>query len=167
MVFSALVHEPFDPTHSTLSSLRRIESRILLLPPILHSTLQSIRLISTYNDALRGTFSISAKTHQATAEFTRNYISAVEVYMQNATYLLAKIRGTAQLLADTLVLRQQMDAQKIGENTLVLTESAGRDGATVRVITVVMLLYLPATFVAVGLHDPSVSRYHQPHKLRN
>lgn len=71
-------------------------------------------------------------------------------YIRNAVFLLDKIRGTAQLLSDTLNLKHQQTSQNISENTLALTNSAVRDSATIRVITVVTLLYLPATFVAVS-----------------
>jgi hypothetical protein len=42
----------------------------------------------------------------------------------------------------------------IQRDSLVLPTENRRDEATTRVITLVTLIYLPATFVAVSLQDP-------------
>ena len=86
----------------------------------------------------------------ATEEVLQNYSVMAAAYSQNAIYLRDKVRGTAQLLSDTLNLKHQRIAQSISENTLTLTDAAAKDSATIRVITVVSLLYLPATFIAVS-----------------
>lgn len=150
MIISAVIDERLQFSHSTLSELRRIEGRLSLLPPILHSSIQTIHMLQTLNSAFQNGGTISDESHETTQEILQNYTSMANDYIRNAVFLLDKIRGTAQLLSDTLNLKHQQTSQNISENTLALTNSAVRDSATIRVITVVTLLYLPATFVAVS-----------------
>ena len=75
----------------------------------------------------------------------------LQAYSQNTAFLIDKIRKTAQLVSDTLNMKHQQIAQDTNENTLALTNAAVKDSATIRVITVVTILYLPTTFVAVSI----------------
>ena len=109
-------------------------------------------MLKAFNDGLQAEGSIPYYDHYATQEVLQNYATVAAAYCQNAIYLRNKIRGTAQLLSDTLKLKHQKIAQSISENTLALTDAAVKDSATIRVITVVTLLYLPVTFVAVSPH---------------
>lgn len=136
-------------SHSTLSRLRRTETRLLLLPTIFHSLIQSIHILEAYSSALEADGSISDETCRSTLELLANYRTLIEAYSQNTTFLLKKIGKTAQLLSDTLNLKHQQSAQDTSDNTLALTNAAVKDSATIKVITVVTLLYLPTTFVAV------------------
>lgn len=152
IVISAVIDEELKVSHSTLSGLRRIEGRVLLLPPIFQSLLHNIRILEIFNDALQTDDGASNDTHDDTQELLQNYATMVAAYNCNATYLLDKIRGTAQLLADTLNLKHQQTARRVSENTLALNDAAVKDSATIRVITVVTLVYLPANFIAVSAH---------------
>ncbi|KAM0794228.1 hypothetical protein BDR22DRAFT_876514 [Usnea florida] len=149
VVIGADIDEQLHFSHSTLSALRRIEARLLLLPSIFDSLIQDIQMLAAFNDALHGEGGTSDHNRCATQECLQNYITVAAAYSQNATFLRDKIRGTIQLLSDTLNLKHQKIAQTISENTLALNNAAVKDSATVRVVTVVTLLYLPATFVAV------------------
>ena len=106
-------------------------------------------MLAVFNDALHTDGSPSDQDHSATQEFLQNYITVTAAYSRNAIFLRDKLRGTIQLLSDTLNLKHQQISQNISENTLALNNAAVKDSATIRVITVVTLLYLPATFVAV------------------
>ena len=108
-------------------------------------------MLAVFNDALHAEGSGSDKHHSATQEVLQNYRTVAAAYSRNAIFLRDKIRGTIQLLSDTLNLKYQRIAQTISENTLALNNAAVKDSATIRVITVVTLLYLPATFVAVNI----------------
>lgn len=145
-----MINEKLQFSHSTLSELRRIEARLLLLPTIFHSLTQSIRMLEAYNDDVQADGRIADDTCRFTLETLANYRTLIEAYSQNTTFLVEKIRKTAQLLSDTLNLKQQQIAQNTNEITLALTNAAVKDSATIRVITVVTLLYLPTTFVAVS-----------------
>ena len=79
----------------------------------------------------------------------QNYVVLIEAYRQNAKFMIQKIRGTAQLLLDTLNLKHQRVAHSLSEHTLALTDATVNESVTVRVITIVTLIYLPTTFVAV------------------
>lgn len=106
-------------------------------------------MLGAFNDAVQAEGDIFHYEQCATQEILQNYATMAVAYSQNATFLRDKIRGTAQLLSDTLSLKYQKIAQSTSENTLALTGAASQDSATIRVITIVTLLYLPATFVAV------------------
>lgn len=147
-VIGADIDEKLQFSHSTLSALRRIEARLLLLPSIFHSLIQNIDMLRAFNDTFQAEGSISNHDHCATHEVLQNYATMAAAYSQNATFLHDKIHGTAQLLSDTLNLKHQKIAQSVSENTLAFTNAAVKDSATIRVITIVTLLYLPATFVA-------------------
>lgn len=53
-------------------------------------------------------------------------------------------------LTAALDLKSQATAKEINDNILELTKDTVDDSATVRVVTLVTLIYLPASFVAVS-----------------
>ena len=134
-----------------LLQLRRLEARLLLLPPIFQSLMQAIQTLQTMNDAFLADGAISDETHKATQEKLQNYTRATAAYQQNATFILQKIRATAQMLSDTLKMKHQQTAENISKNTLAMNNRVVQDSGTIRVITVVTLLFLPGQFIAVRL----------------
>jgi hypothetical protein len=52
-------------------------------------------------------------------------------------------------VSDGLNLRNQATAAEINHHLLTLTKDTVDDSATVRVVTLVTLIYLPASFIAV------------------
>ena len=109
-------------------------------------------MLGAFNNAFQADGDVSRFEKCATQEVLQNYATMAAAYSQNASFLRDRVRGTAQLLSDTLNLKYQKIGQSVSENTLAFTNAASQDSATVRVITVVTLLYLPATFVAVCLY---------------
>ena len=101
------------------------------------------------NDEFQANSAISDETHKATQESLQNYSRAAAAYQQNATFILQKIRATAQMLSDTLKMKNQQTAENISKNTLALNNRVVLDSGTIRVITVVTLLFLPGQFIAV------------------
>ena len=150
MIIGADIDEELQFSHSTLSALRQIEGRLLLLPPLFRTLIQDIDMLSAFDDGLQRGGSSLDNNHRPTQEMLQNYAAMASAYSQNAMFLRDKIRGTAELLSDTLNLKNQMFAQSMSVNTLELTNAAAADSAAIRTITVVTLLYLPATFVAVS-----------------
>ena len=146
---SAEIDATLQFDHQTLAELRRVEGHLQILSPIFHSTMQIIKVLDTYNKDLEISGGKFSEECLFLSETLNNYLTLYEDYTQNAAFLLERVRTTAQLLADTLGLKHQVTAQQISENTLDLTHSATYDSAKIRVITVVTLTYLPATFVAV------------------
>ena len=139
-----------------LLQLRRLEARLLLLPPIFQSLIQVIQTLQTMNDAFQAEGAVSDETHKTTQEILQNYSRAAVAYLQNATFILQKTRATAQMLSDTLKMKHQQTAQNISENTLALNNRVVQDSATIRVITVVTLLFLPGQFIAVKLLSAAI-----------
>jgi Mg2+ and Co2+ transporter CorA len=58
---------------------------------------------------------------------------------------------TPAQLRDTLELKNQKELAKINNNLLSLQRESVDDNETVKVITVLTLIYLPGSFVAVSL----------------
>ncbi|KAF4313988.1 hypothetical protein GTA08_BOTSDO00104 [Botryosphaeria dothidea] len=79
------------------------------------------------------------------------YEKEVAAYLGNAKYLLARVEKIAALLSDTLNLRDQATSDEQNGYVLQLTRSTVDDSITIKVITVVTLVYLPFTFVATLL----------------
>ena len=140
-----------------LLQLRRLEARLLLLPPIFQSLTQAIQTLQAMNNAFQADGAVSDETHRATQETLQNYDRMAAAYLQNATFILQKIRATAQMLSDTLKMKDQQIAQNISKNTLALNNRVVQDSGTIRVITVVTLLFLPGQFIAVMLLPTTVS----------
>ena len=111
--------------------------------------MQTIESLKTFSDEMRAHESISFQVYRETQEILQNYIVLIQAYNKNAEFVLQKIRGTAQLLLDTLNLKHQRVAHGVSENTLALADTTVNESVTVRVITIVTLIYLPTTFVAV------------------
>ena len=59
-------------------------------------------------------------------------------------------------LADTLILKHQQESAKTNNYLVHLTKDTVDDSATVRVVTFVTLVYLPASFIAVCFSIPVV-----------
>ena len=144
MVISAQIHQKLQFSHATLSQLRRLEHRLLLLPSIFDSMTRTLYKLEAFASTCSAYGNTPLQTDCATKEVLENYKTMFNEYNQNASFVLSKVRGSAQLLLDTLNLKHQLIAQKTSENTLALNDSA-----SIRVITVVTLVYLPATFTAV------------------
>lgn len=158
-VISTIIDEELNLNHSMLLQLRRLEARLLLLPPIFQSLIQAIQTLQTMNNAFQADGAVSDETHKATQETLENYKRTATAYLQNATFILQKIRATAHMLSDTLKMKHQQTAQNISKNTLALNDKVVQDSGTIRVITVVTLLFLPGQFIAVRLLPPTVTNH--------
>lgn len=55
-------------------------------------------------------------------------------------------------LTNLLDIGNQFNSRQISEQILDLTHESVEDNATVKVITVFTLIYLPASFMAVSIH---------------
>jgi len=94
--------------------------------------------------------------------------------MTSAGGLKSRIHGAVSLLRDTLELKNQKELAKINSNLLSLQRENVDDNETVKVITVLTLIYLPGSFVAVSVYivirpspfltDPDIVR-HEPYHL--
>lgn len=92
--------------------------------------------------------SVSNATLPSADLFLRNHRRQSDGYVRTTTYLQNRTRCTAQLLADTLALRDQVIAKEQGATMLQLNKSAV-------FITMLTLIYLPPSLVAVRLLLPN------------
>ncbi|KAE8383107.1 hypothetical protein BDV26DRAFT_304010 [Aspergillus bertholletiae] len=79
------------------------------------------------------------------------YKTSIEGYLKSVEVLEGKVKGISDLLAVALSLKGQTVANQINDKMLQLTTEAFDDNATVRVVTIVTLIYLPASFVSTLL----------------
>ena len=150
-------------TADTLTRVRFIESRLLPLPPIFHSYTETLGNLSYLSTILFTQKNIGPDAKSETAYILQNLIRQTASYARNARFLLVKAASIAQLLSDVLALKNQDIAmQQSGhlfeltttshaqnESICAMTRASAKDSSTVRVITVVTLVYLPTTFVCV------------------
>jgi len=95
--------------------------------------------------------------HYTTPEFTMfedalsSYTSKYRGHVTSTGLLTSRVQGVLKLLSVALTLKTQATSVDINHNMLLLTHDTVDDSATVRVVTLVTLLYLPASFVSVSL----------------
>ena len=150
-------------TADTLTRVRFIESRLLPLPPIFHSYAETLGNLSYFSMILFTQKTIGSDAKSETACILQNLIRQTASYARNARFLLVKTARIAQLLSDVLALKNQHIAVQQScrisdlttashaqnESIWAMTRASVKDSSTVRVITVVTLVYLPTTFVCV------------------
>jgi hypothetical protein len=152
---------PFDiniPINAnTLTRVRFIEGRLLPLLPIFRSYDETFTGLLNLNNSL---FAHQGITHASQTQINRriqNLSRQNAAYARNTQFLLSKIVSMAQLLSDVLALKNQHVAQAQNDHLFnmvktshLMTQLTVRDSATIRVITIATLAFLPSTFVAVS-----------------
>ncbi|KAH8699081.1 hypothetical protein BGW36DRAFT_449225 [Talaromyces proteolyticus] len=151
---SEQIQETLRVNHKTLTSVRFMENRCLPLRAILPAMEKSLQSIRRANDALLEAGILKSPAKEALSQLLDNYSSHLEAYIQNTSFLQSRAARTAELIADTLTFKNSYSAQSQNDYMLKLTMSTVDDSTTVRVITIVTLIYLPATFTAVRLPLP-------------
>ena len=150
-------------TADTLTRVRFIESRLLPLPPIFHSYTETLGNLSYFSTILFTEKNIGSDAKSETACILWNLIRQTASYTHNARFLLARTASIAQQLSGVLALKNQHIAMQQSshlfdltttshaqnESICAMTRASVKDSSTVRVITVVTLVYLPTTFVCV------------------
>lgn len=145
--------------YDQMSSLRYIERRLSPLLPIFAAHYRVLGMLKRLNSHLVGHNEVS---QDAGAEFTTALDSLhakVQSFESNAKYLLARVDSTIQTVdcpqydeippltvfqaSDTISLKSQNTTEAMSHHML-------RDSTAIRVITLVTLVYLPASFVAVS-----------------
>lgn len=96
------------------------------------------------------TIDCATSQHQS-MDWLLNYQRTVEGFADEVLSLMSRCGSTARLLRDRLEFKDRLETQKQSEYILQLTHSTVDDSATVRVITVITLVYLSFSVVAVRL----------------
>lgn len=138
--FSTYIDQPLRLGYDQLSVLISLHNRFLQMPAMLaHGAEVLEELHSSFGEASQEQ-SANNDTIQMLAVF-RNMRRHCLANSRNAVYLQKRIHATAQLLSDTLSFRDQIVAKEQNGTMLQLNKSAV-------FITMLTLLYLPASFVA-------------------
>ncbi|KAH0044112.1 hypothetical protein KCU78_g484, partial [Aureobasidium melanogenum] len=152
-----IVSEELLPDHvnfEQIADLRYVEEKLLPLRPVydhLARVFKSLRELKTSQDVASPDVT-SQNTHFEIA--LRNYEHQLSGFTDDAALLRAKVTSVSQLLSDTLMFKQQNLVAAQNQLVLKLTQSSVKDSAAVRVITILTLLYLPATTIATILDMP-------------
>ncbi|KAB8227117.1 uncharacterized protein BDW43DRAFT_317117 [Aspergillus alliaceus] len=151
------IEDPLRINHQMLTSMRSVESRCLPLQAIFRSFNKTLQTLSKTNQVLREFDNIQHPKWLQMKHLLDNYKSHADAYSQNAAFLQSRAAITSQLVTDTFSFKNSHTSQEQTKYMLDLTLSTVDDSTTVRVITVVTLIYLPSTFMAVSLFLPSPS----------
>ena len=143
------IQEPLRVNHNMWASIRAIESRCLPLQAVFRSFDKTVQTLHKANNALRDCGTLLHLSWHKMDQLLDNYESHADAYLQAASFLQSWATTTAQLIADNLSFNNSYTAQQQSDYMLSLTSSTVDDSSTVRVITVVTLIYLPSTFMAV------------------
>ncbi|KXJ91908.1 hypothetical protein Micbo1qcDRAFT_161950 [Microdochium bolleyi] len=137
--FSTYIDQPLRLGYDQLSVLVSLHNRFLQMPAMLaHGAEILEELQSSFSEASHARN--GNNTTQSLANF-RNLRRHCFANSRNADYLQRRIHATAELLSDTLSFRDQVVAKEQNGTMLQLNKSAV-------FITMLTLLYLPASFVA-------------------
>ncbi|KAI8161845.1 hypothetical protein K4K49_013253 [Colletotrichum sp. SAR 10_70] len=137
--FATFIEEPSTQTSSHLTTLARLENRFLQIPAILSSSEDVLQELSELCK-VRQNDKTQAAASPSSVDF-ENFRRQCGAFSRTASYLHQRAQTTAQLLANTLSFREQLDTRKQNENMLNLNKS-------VVFITTLTLLYLPPSFIA-------------------
>ncbi|KNG82886.1 hypothetical protein ANOM_007533 [Aspergillus nomiae NRRL 13137] len=160
------IQEPLRVNHNMWASIRAIESRCLPLQAVFRSFDKTVQTLHKANNALRDCGTLHHLSWHKMDQLLDNYESHADAYLQAASFLQSWTTTTAQLIADNLSFNNSYTAQQQSDYMLSLTSSTVDDSSTVRVITVVTLIYLPSTFMATLLGMNSFFEMDsQTHKL--
>jgi hypothetical protein len=133
--FATFIEEPLRLSYDHLSTLSNLEIRFLQVPAMITSATEVIEELCALFDTL-------SRPH-IESQVLQNHRRKCLVYSRTATHLKDRIQTIARLLADTLLLRDQVLAREQNKNIFQLNKSAV-------FITTLTLLYLPASFLGVS-----------------
>ncbi|OCK78099.1 hypothetical protein K432DRAFT_406761 [Lepidopterella palustris CBS 459.81] len=148
---STWINEPLRLNHQTLTTVRFLENRFLPLAGIFASFSNVITALRNLNTELEQASVVSKSDGDAMVQLLENYQGQTAAYIENARFLQKRSGGTAQLISDTLAFKNSDVAQVQSGYMLKLTLSTVDDSATVRVVTIVTLIYLPFAFMGTVL----------------
>ncbi|KAL3486778.1 hypothetical protein BJX62DRAFT_228496 [Aspergillus germanicus] len=141
---AAEIEKELRVNHESLTAVRTTENRCLVLQPIFRSLDRTFEVMHQANAALSECGTVQPAELQAMKRLLHNYSGTVNSYGQAAWSLQSRTSRIAAHITDTLSFKDAYIAKR-------QTEFMLRDSTTVRVITVVTLIYLPATFTATLL----------------
>ncbi|KAL9027203.1 MAG: hypothetical protein Q9196_004242 [Gyalolechia fulgens] len=136
-----------------LQRLHLLRDRILLFSTRLHATLEVIQTLDSFEgiDFSRRDDPSAEDVWCHLGRKLYSYKRQINGLSHSAKSLERRMESIHTLLSDTFNLRHQATGVETSGGVLKLTTEICDDSASVRVITFVTLLYMPATFVATLL----------------
>ncbi|KAF7596890.1 hypothetical protein BBP40_011935 [Aspergillus hancockii] len=125
--------------------------KLLPLSSRLHVALSTIRKLEELNTLFQTKGFVTEDESQRAADEMAYYATNLEGCLKSVEVLEGKVKGISDLLAVALDLKGQTVANEINTKMVDLTIEGFDDNATVRVVTLVTLIYLPASFVSTLL----------------
>ncbi|RHZ45216.1 uncharacterized protein CDV56_102871 [Aspergillus thermomutatus] len=142
---------------SMLLELQHLGDKLLSISPWIAVTLSIISRLEETNALFHARDAIPNRDFQRMAEEMKYYRTPLEGHLKTLEFLEKKVQGILNQLAVAFSLQNQVtsiginDTFGINDKMLKLTSDTVDDSATVRVVTLVTLIYLPASFVATFL----------------
>jgi hypothetical protein len=136
--------ETLRVNHETLVKIRSLESRFLPITGILENFKDVLDELESISTCLAASQAMSETTLKSELRRFENQRKQCLANSRNAQFLQCQSHNTAVLLADTLAFKNQGTSQEQNRQMLTLTRS------TV-FLTILTLIYLPWTFVSVGI----------------
>jgi len=131
----------------TLQDLHSLLEKVLPLSPRLKSTLSTVISLKTLYETLWGKGNFEELHSVKMFDELRAYETHINGHLASVALLEKRVQEILGLLSVALNLESQSTAVKINRNIWSLTKDTVDDSATVRLVTIVTLLYLPASFV--------------------
>lgn len=141
---------PFTDTHDRLSELVSLEGKFGPLVSILAGMSRVVQLLRDVNARLSEIDNITRDAHQEMDDELSNIALAFRSYQDNVESILARIRSTSMFLSNSISLKDQNSSYAISESMMKQNKVALSDSGTVRIVTVVTMLFLPPTSVSVS-----------------
>ncbi|PMD57524.1 uncharacterized protein K444DRAFT_644408 [Hyaloscypha bicolor E] len=131
----------------TLQGLHSLLEKVLPLSPRLRSTLATVKSLKSLYETLQRQGLYGELHSIKILDELRSYEVHTHEHIATVALLEKRIQEILSLLAVALNLKSQSTAVKINRNIWSLTKDTVDDSATVRLITIVTLIFLPASFV--------------------
>lgn len=138
-----------DLQTTTLRKLKEIEDRLLFR--VSANVRSNIAIVEVLLKACTHLQAIGAMDEEHFADNTsylQSFLNRLKSHQSSAGTLEKRLSATIGLLSNLLDLKNQKAAGVINDNMLALTEETVDDSATVFVISLVTLIYLPSQWIA-------------------
>ncbi|KAG0651758.1 hypothetical protein D0Z07_1903 [Hyphodiscus hymeniophilus] len=132
----------------TLQDLHNLQDKVLPLSPRLRSTLATVNSLKLYVETLRAKDICNEELASDFKGELECYDVLLDGHLSSVALLEKRIQEILNLLGVALNLKSQTTAVKINRNIWNLTKDSVDDNATVKLVTIVTLIYLPASFMA-------------------
>lgn len=137
-----------------MQTLRRIEDKIVCKAiRCLRSTSILVQTLISINKGLSTSIPSLVEDSRVVDQELQLFEHQIEGYSNAAEILAQRVQATLGLLTNLLDIGNQTNSREISTRILGLTQEGVDDNATVKVITVFSLIYLPASFMAVSRCD--------------